>query len=54
MEDFPLLGIPNVHGLIPDSKPYLVALPEKLAWMVASEFILDAAIRSKLGRRATE
>jgi hypothetical protein len=24
MEDFPPLGIPNVHGLIPDSKPYLV------------------------------
>jgi hypothetical protein len=24
MEDFPTLGIPNVHGLIQDSKPYLV------------------------------
>jgi hypothetical protein len=24
MEDFPPLGIPNVHGLIPDSKSYLV------------------------------
>jgi hypothetical protein len=24
MEDFPPLGIPNVHGLIPDPKPYLV------------------------------
>jgi hypothetical protein len=24
LEDFPPLGIPNVHGLIPDSKPYLV------------------------------
>jgi hypothetical protein len=24
MEDFPPLEIPNVHSLIPDSKPYLV------------------------------
>jgi hypothetical protein len=24
LEDFPPLGIPNVHSLIPDSKPYLV------------------------------
>jgi hypothetical protein len=24
VEDFPPLGIPNVHGLIPDFKPYLV------------------------------
>jgi hypothetical protein len=24
LEDFPPLAIPNVHGLIPDSKPYLV------------------------------
>jgi hypothetical protein len=24
MEDFPPLGIPNVHSLIPDSKPHLV------------------------------
>jgi hypothetical protein len=24
LEDFPALGIPNVHSLIPDSKPYLV------------------------------
>ncbi|PLW48903.1 hypothetical protein PCASD_02840 [Puccinia coronata f. sp. avenae] len=30
------------------------ALPEKLAWMVASEFISDATIRFKLRRRATE
>ncbi|PLW11985.1 hypothetical protein PCANC_23782 [Puccinia coronata f. sp. avenae] len=26
------------------------ALPEKLDWMAASEFILDVAIRFKLGR----
>jgi hypothetical protein len=31
-----------------------LALPEKLARMVASKFILDATIRFKLGRRATE
>jgi hypothetical protein len=24
VEDFPQLGIPNVHGLIPSSKTYLV------------------------------
>jgi hypothetical protein len=24
VRDFPPLGIPNVHGLIPDSKPYVV------------------------------
>ncbi|PLW41926.1 hypothetical protein PCASD_12828 [Puccinia coronata f. sp. avenae] len=30
------------------------SLPEKLARMVASEFISDATIRFKLGRRATE
>ncbi|PLW21462.1 hypothetical protein PCANC_04979 [Puccinia coronata f. sp. avenae] len=29
------------------------ALPENLAWMAASEFILDAAIRFKLGRAPT-
>jgi hypothetical protein len=29
-------------------------LPEKLAWMVASEFTLDAAIKFKLGCRATK
>jgi hypothetical protein len=30
------------------------SLPAMLAWMVASDFTLDAAIRFKLGRRATE
>jgi hypothetical protein len=24
VKNFPLLGIPNVHGLIPNFKPYLV------------------------------
>jgi hypothetical protein len=31
-----------------------LTLPEKLAWMVAFEFMLDVAIRFKLGHRATE
>jgi hypothetical protein len=30
------------------------ALPAMLAWMVAPEFTSDAAIRFKIGRRATE
>jgi hypothetical protein len=30
------------------------SLPEKLAWIVASEFILDVAIRFKLRQGATE
>jgi hypothetical protein len=29
-------------------------MPEKLAWMVASKFILDAAIQFKLGHKATK
>ncbi|PLW28893.1 hypothetical protein PCASD_15787 [Puccinia coronata f. sp. avenae] len=53
-------------GAWPDGRPWAAqpsplaaagssgrALPEKLARMVASEFILDATIRFKLGRRAT-
>jgi hypothetical protein len=28
----------------------VMTLPEKLAWMAASRFLLDAAIRFKLGR----
>ncbi|PLW30699.1 hypothetical protein PCASD_20135 [Puccinia coronata f. sp. avenae] len=28
----------------------MTTLPESLAWMAASEFILDAAIQFKLGR----
>jgi hypothetical protein len=29
--------------------PWFISLPEKLAWMAASKFILDAAIQFKLG-----
>ncbi|PLW44198.1 hypothetical protein PCANC_13437 [Puccinia coronata f. sp. avenae] len=43
-----------VLGLNPRIVWKAMSLPEKLARMVASEFISDATIRFKLGRRATE
>ncbi|PLW32906.1 hypothetical protein PCANC_17118 [Puccinia coronata f. sp. avenae] len=37
-----------------DAHLSVLTLPEKLAQMVASEFTLDATIRFKLGRWATD
>ncbi|PLW29992.1 hypothetical protein PCANC_24175 [Puccinia coronata f. sp. avenae] len=34
----------------PSQRLLSATLPEKLAWMAASKFLLDAAIRFKLGR----
>jgi hypothetical protein len=46
--------VKGVYDVSKDCKDSTMALPEKLAWMVASEFIWDATIRFKLGLRASK
>jgi hypothetical protein len=40
----------SCHFKLPSAAKIQLALPEKLAWMAASKFLLNAAIQFKLGR----